>query len=441
MQNPPFPVSDYKAAFMLNSTNLTVTASAPFPVSTYDAVWMLNPPSAGGTVPDYSNGGTMNGPLIVHPKITTDLIESTNGTVDTLSSNYISNSQNIGTRTLAATYSVTAPSATITSVSSTNSNTQNLTSTVSSNLTNLNCVTGHISNLTGTTIVDKLETPDASCGTLIATTGTVNNLTSTTANIGTETVGTLTSFTKIQGPSADITNITSNNVASVEVNAGDIFLDHQLLASTYSTVPHIDINGIIKTKLLRAYDVQNPDDPNFGVNFNKIISSKIFADEISTDKLLPVASVDSKIYKYTSTSTSIDICTFTQESGYVDFDYSVKAVYVPSIATTKQLSYHYVNVTKYQHYCLRYHIYSQIWLDGTTPVYPYLLENMSDVAQHGTVNSFVNYDPVWDNKNYNLYARPIVTCDNSGNISVDVNTLAGTRMMFILRVNVSGFYW
>lgn len=409
MQTPPFSVTNYKSAYMLNSSNPTVTASAPFPVTTYDAVWVLNPPSAGGTVPDYSNGGTMNGELIVHPKVTTDLIN--------------------------------APSAIITSISSTNSNTQNLTSTVSSNLTNLNCVTGHISNLTGTTIVDKLETPDASCGTLIATTGTVNNLTSTTANIGTETVGTLTSFTKIQGPSADITNISSSNVASVMVNAGDIVLDHQLLASTYSTIPHIDINGIIKSKQMNVNTIRHPDDMSYWVDINAVQSDKILVNTLEATTIKPLNFIESKLYKHISTSTSVDICSLTNDSGYVDFDYTVYANYVPSIATTKQLSFHYVDITRFQHYCLRYHIYSQVWLDGTTPIYPYLLENMSDVAQHGTVNNFVNYDPVWDNKNYNLYARPIVNCDNQGNIYVNVNTLAGTRMMFILKVNVSGFYW
>lgn len=436
MQNPPFPVSNYKAAFMLNSTNQTVTTSVPFPVSNYDAVWMLNPPSAGGTVPDYSNGGTMNGPLIVHPKITTDLIESTNGTVDTLSSNYISNSQNIGTRTLAATYSVTAPSATITSVSSTNSNTQNLTSTVSSNLTNLSCTTGHITDLNSNFIISA----NGDISHLDSTTLTATNLNATTANVGTESVGTLTALTKVQTPLGDITNVVSDNVASLQVNAGNITLDAVLTAPTFSSTPHVDINGTIKTKNLTCYNIYNRDDVNFGVGFNKIqCAGSIVTDTLDASKILPTNTFATKQLKLTSTSTSLDLS--AEASGYVNFYFSRNEVLAPSTTGVRSLAFHYIDVTRYTHYCLRYHMVAEVWLDGTTPVYPYLFELMSDVAQHGNVNSFVNYDPVWDNKNYTNAYRPVVNNDNLGNISIVYNSVTSNRMMMSLTCHVTGFYW
>jgi len=414
MQDPPFPVSTKTATFMLNSSNPVVTSPAPFPVSTFEATWVLNPPAAGGTVPDYSNGGTMNGELIVHPKVTTDAIQT--NTVDAVA---INAAQGLGSDTLAVRTSMSCPNSTLRSINSTYVTTADITSTANSNLTNINCNTGTITNLNST------------------------NFSTVNSNIGTETVGTLTAYTKVQTPLVSTTDITASNVTSTEANFGTVFLDDQLLAETYSEIPKIDINGIIKTRVLRASHIYDRDNDENAVLFKEISSERFFAGTATMDYLNPLHTLSTRYLKLLppESMSNVDIPSFTENSGTVEFTFKLDRMMSGFTDPYFDLFTHFINTGIWHHYTLKYQFKGLCWVAGSNYPYSWPFELASTITHHDGVTTTVNYDGVYWNVGFNNPCRPYIYQNNSGSIYARHSAQNVTRLHTSMTVRVNGLYW
>lgn len=409
MQAPPFPVSDYKAAFMLNSTNLTVTASAPFPVSTYDAVWMLNPPSAGGTVPDYSNGGTMNGELIVHPKITTDALHSE--TVDALNMNAI---QGIGCDDLLARTEIRAPIAYVNDVRSTSVSTSNISVSNTATVNQINASVGFIPTLNST------------------------NTEITTLQCGNETVGSLTALTKVETPLGNITNINSEDIA-----VDDILLSGVITHPFMSQDPSIDLNTPIKCNKLMTPEVVHTDSRE-PVIITNLQSELVTTDRLSVGSISTINNLPVKRLIFNNAPELFDILAYSDNSGAVDYEFTNYYSWPNDPYSPKLIFAHAMNVppnSGYNHFCLRYHIRGEFFITGYTPIFPYLFDLMCDVAYHNGTFSVVNYDSIWDNKNVGLTYKPTISVAANGLITVYMNIINVANFRVIFHTKVLGFYW